>query len=294
MTKRMKKLSFLECWETIPPGQENFQSNKDIKLFVFLARIFEYYMQQVKQKQERLISADVAALKIFYSFYPEHPIKRMRAVLDIATWLEVIAPFDFSAGAVNHDKLTVAFPIFAKTLQKAFDFYQISGNWQGILDGMQAKNFMFSETIKKINQDWSFRWRYIDPYKDVEFYFYNGSKHKEVLMCLQNGMIMPKEWFGGFSLEDEQFKVAKRLSDQYWLFDLKTERCRYVHPRAEAGEAHSQYNLARDYLWRADLKQGKHWLEKAAVQGFPRAIKLLERINAPDFDIKRDKHKRFI
>jgi len=111
-------------------------------------------------------------------------------------------------------------------------------------------------------------------------------------MCLQNGMIMPKEWFGGLSLEGEQFKVAKRLSDQYWLFDLKTERCRYVHPRAEAGEAHSQYNLARDYLWRADLTQGRHWLEKAAAQGFPRAIKLLERINAPDFDIKRD--KRFI
>jgi len=98
--------------------------------------------------------------------------------------------------------------------------------------------------------------------------------------------------FDGFSLEDKQFKIALRQTDQYWQFDLKTERCRYLHPRAEAKEAHSPYNLARDYLWRADLTQGRHWLEKAVAQGLPRVIKLLERINAPDFDIKRD--KRFI
>jgi|GEM_PF-3047019 len=284
---RIRKLKQLRCWGSLAIDQEgNKKLNEDGELFVLLARVFEYYMQG------RLTTQDCTVLDLYYLFHSNGPEKQSRAVLDIAYWKELVAPFNFPAKATLKDKLAAALPIFAQSLKNAFDFNQITGNWQDIIDDMRAKNFVFSENIKKINQDWSFRWRYIDPWQGVEFYFYNWRKNKEVLMCKQHSSIMPRYWFVGFSLQDDTFKIALRLSDQYWLFDLKTERCRYVHPRAEAGEAHSQYNLARDYLWRADLTQGRHWLEKAAAQGFPRAIKLLERINAPDFDIKRD--KRFI
>ena len=54
-------------------------------------------------------------------------------------------------------------------------------------------------------------------------------------------------------------------------------------PRADSGDAHGQFDLAKMYIdgWIVDqdIEQARKWLERSAEQGFPRAIKLLQRMN---------------
>jgi len=282
MAKRIQKLGYLYCYEANAYAQDHpdFRWSGDGWIFAFLGRVFEYYMQG------KLVSPNHKVLHIKYFFDIPGPLRHID-LLDAAFWNEAIIPFNFSKMETVQEKLAAGLDIFEQTLEKAFAFYEISGSWQEIIQGMRDKNFLFSENIKKINRDWSFRWRYADPQKGVEFYFFNARENREVPMCRQRNSIFPRYWFPHFSLQDEKFKIALRLSDQYWSFDLKSERVRYVHPRAEAGQAHSQYNLGKEYLSGKNFPEAKRWLEKAAAQGFSRAASLLERINSPDFCIEK-------
>lgn len=70
----------------------------------------------------------------------------------------------------------------------------------------------------------------------------------------------------------------------YWSVDVTSHAVTFHYPRAEGGDPHGQYDLARMYIdgWLVEKNTdtAKEWLLKSAAQGFGRAIKLLEQIQS--------------
>lgn len=68
----------------------------------------------------------------------------------------------------------------------------------------------------------------------------------------------------------------------YWEFDLENDRVEFHKPKAEAGDAHAQYQLGRAFLGGEsgiyDLEKAVYWLRQSAAQGYKHAARLLARV----------------
>jgi len=84
--------------------------------------------------------------------------------------------------------------------------------------------------------------------------------------------------------DDRHVRLFHRNKRDYWHIDTHSGNAQFHFPRAEAGDAHGQYDLARMYLdgWivEQDNASAMRWLEKSAAQGFARAQTLLRRMDA--------------
>lgn len=69
---------------------------------------------------------------------------------------------------------------------------------------------------------------------------------------------------------------------EYWELNTEQRQVTFHYPRAESGDAHGQYDLAKMYLEgdlvEIDESKAIEWLQKSANQGFGRAKKLLEEL----------------
>jgi len=180
------------------------------------------------------------------------------------------------------DMLKKCFPFFYAGIKNAFDEFGIDGNHVEVSEYMKSCDFMFSERLKKINKEWSLRWRYE---KHLEYFFHNIKSNKELRFLKWNPYtIRHKDYLDKFYFDGNLFKITETKSDCYWVFDLQHKTVSYVSPRAEFGLAHNQYNLAVNYLndrvIPRDLNVAKELLEKAVAQGFKKAEPLLKKIYA--------------
>ncbi|WP_339436637.1 MULTISPECIES: tetratricopeptide repeat protein [unclassified Pseudomonas] len=87
-------------------------------------------------------------------------------------------------------------------------------------------------------------------------------------------------------VNDQTVRLFQANKRDYWEIDTTAGTVAFHFPRAEAGDAHGQFDLAKMYVdgWivEQDFEQAKTWLERSAAQGFSRAIKLLQRLNDGD------------
>ncbi|WP_338522072.1 SEL1-like repeat protein [Pseudomonas batumici] len=102
-----------------------------------------------------------------------------------------------------------------------------------------------------------------------------------ISLGLFESLLGPVEWVNDQTVR--LFQVNKR---DYWEIDTASQTVEFHFPRAESGEAHGQYDLAKMYIdgWivEQDFEQARRWLERSAAQGFSRAVKLLQRMSEGD------------
>lgn len=87
-------------------------------------------------------------------------------------------------------------------------------------------------------------------------------------------------------VNDQTVRLYQANKRDYWEIDTSSRKVVFHYPRADSGDAHGQFDLAKMYVdgWivEQDFEQARQWLERAAAQGFSRAIKLLQRMNDGD------------
>lgn len=87
-------------------------------------------------------------------------------------------------------------------------------------------------------------------------------------------------------VDDQTVRLYQANKRDFWELDTTTGNVAFHFPRAEAGDAHGQFDLAKMYIdgWivEQDFEQARTWLERSAAQGFSRAVKLLQRLNDGD------------
>jgi len=199
----------------------------------------------------------------------------------IAEYFEIMdEPFPTIDNRPHRDVLKEFFTHFYSGVKNSFSELGIDGNHSEIAEHMQSCDFVFSGNLKKINKDWSIRWRYE---KYLEYFFYNRRNNREIrFLKWMPCTIRHKDYLDKFILDENKFKITETRSDCYWIFNLQDESVSYISPRADAGLAHSQYNLAVSYLGDSviprDLNTAKDLLEKAADQGFKKAEVLLKKV----------------
>lgn len=100
-----------------------------------------------------------------------------------------------------------------------------------------------------------------------------------IALGLFETLLGPVQW-----VDDRQVRLFQRNKRDYWQIDTYSADARFHFPRAESGDAHGQYELARMYLdgWivEQDRALARHWLQQSAAQGLARAQKLLQRLDA--------------
>ena len=99
-----------------------------------------------------------------------------------------------------------------------------------------------------------------------------------IALGLFESLIGAVEW-----VDDQTVRLFQANKRDYWDIDVITQTVEFHFPRADSGDAHGQFDLAKMYIngWIVDqdIEQARKWLERSAEQGFPRAIKLLQRMN---------------
>ncbi len=87
-------------------------------------------------------------------------------------------------------------------------------------------------------------------------------------------------------VNDQTVRLFQANKRDYWEIDTSSREVRFHFPRAESGDAHGQFDLAKMYIdgWivEQDFEQAREWLERSAAQGFSRAAKLLQRMKDGD------------
>ncbi|UVM50338.1 SEL1-like repeat protein [Pseudomonas sp. B21-015] len=102
-----------------------------------------------------------------------------------------------------------------------------------------------------------------------------------VALGLFESLLGPVEW-----VDDQTVRLFQVNKRDYWEIDTTSQTVEFHFPRAESGDAHGQYDLAKMYIdgWivEQDFEQARRWLERSVAQGFSRAVKLLQRMNDGD------------
>lgn len=105
-----------------------------------------------------------------------------------------------------------------------------------------------------------------------------------ISLGLFESLLGPLEW-----LDDETVRLFHGNKRDYWDISVTTQTAKFHFPRAESGNAHGQYDLAKMYLdgWivEQDIAKAEEWLKKSATQNFPKAVKLLQRLEAGETDL---------
>jgi hypothetical protein len=87
-------------------------------------------------------------------------------------------------------------------------------------------------------------------------------------------------------VNDQTVRLFQANKRDYWEIDTGSREVTFHFPRAESGDPHGQFDLAKMYVdgWivEQDFEQARRWLERSAAQGFSRATKLLQRMNDGD------------
>ncbi|MCL1853876.1 MAG: SEL1-like repeat protein, partial [Peptococcaceae bacterium] len=91
--------------------------------------------------------------------------------------------------------------------------------------------------------------------------------------------------------DNDTVLLYQKNKRDYWEIDTEKDTVVFHYPRAEKGDPHGQYDYAKMYIdgWLVaqDFDMAVQWLKKSAAQGFGRAVKLLNRIQAGE-DIQAD------
>lgn len=84
-------------------------------------------------------------------------------------------------------------------------------------------------------------------------------------------------------VDDQTLRLFQVNQRDYWEIDTESRLVKFHFARAEAGDAHGQFDLAKMYIdgWivEQDLESALYWLKRSAAQGYTRATKLLQRIS---------------
>lgn len=84
-------------------------------------------------------------------------------------------------------------------------------------------------------------------------------------------------------VDDQTLRLFQGNQRDYWEIDTKSKLVKFHFARAEAGDGHGQFDLAKMYIngWivEQDMENARYWLERSAAQDYTRATKLLQRIS---------------
>jgi hypothetical protein len=90
-----------------------------------------------------------------------------------------------------------------------------------------------------------------------------------------------KSWFSKMFFEDNNIKINRSKSTDYWLFQNESKEITFHTVKAENEDAHAQFALAKIYLDGVLILPNQtlsnFWLEKAANQSFVQAKRFLEK-----------------
>ncbi|MFC6336098.1 hypothetical protein GIR22_00440 [Pseudomonas sp. CCM 7891] len=102
-----------------------------------------------------------------------------------------------------------------------------------------------------------------------------------IALGLFESLLGAVEW-----VNDQTVRLFLANKRDYWELDTTSKTVEFHFPRAESGDAHGQFDLAKMYVdgWivEQDFEQARQWLERSAAQGFSRAVRLLQRMNDGD------------
>lgn len=116
--------------------------------------------------------------------------------------------------------------------------------------------------------------------KDTPHEFFTATRIG-ISLGLFESLLGPVEW-----VNEKTVRLYQTNKRDYWEIDTSSREVIFHYPRAESNDAHGQFDLAKMYIdgWivEQDLEQARLWLERAAAQGFSRAVKLLQRMNNDD------------
>ncbi|MGC6368571.1 tetratricopeptide repeat protein [Pseudomonas sp. K2I15] len=102
-----------------------------------------------------------------------------------------------------------------------------------------------------------------------------------IALGLFESLLGAVEW-----INDQTVRLFQANKRDYWEIDTTTKTVGFHFPRAESGDAHGKFDLAKMYIdghiVEQDFEQARQWLERSAAQGFSRAVKLLQRMNDRD------------
>jgi TPR repeat protein len=84
-------------------------------------------------------------------------------------------------------------------------------------------------------------------------------------------------------VDDKALRLFQENKRDYWEIDIESKAVKFYFARAEVGDAHGQFDLAKMYIngWivEQDMESARLWLERSAAQGYTRATKVLQRIS---------------
>lgn len=112
--------------------------------------------------------------------------------------------------------------------------------------------------------------------KDTPHEFFTATRIG-ISLGLFESLLGPVEW-----VNEKTVRLYQTNKRDYWEIDTSSREVIFHYPRAESNDAHGQFDLAKMYIdgWivEQDFEQARLWLERAAAQGFSRAVKLLQRM----------------
>ncbi|AZF18689.1 hypothetical protein C4J92_5252 [Pseudomonas sp. R3-18-08] len=123
----------------------------------------------------------------------------------------------------------------------------------------------------------------VQGFKSIPHEFFTATRIG-ISLGLFESLLGAVEW-----VNDQTIRLYQTNKRDYWEIDTSSREVIFHYPRAESGDAHGQFDLAKMYVdgWivEQDFEKAREWLERAAAQGFSRAIKLLQRMNDGDENI---------
>ena len=255
-----------------------------------ISLIFEYFAcVAFKEIESDVLRKLMISLEYEDATAEKYTIKSIEP--SICAIIARVVPKDlFVSGLSSAEQFKRAFYLFKGVMDFAAEHFAFDKDALArVYAKIESRNFIFQEVFlskknKKCQVELSFELeRNISFYAEVK-----GEKSFKV--TLFSGRVTRIEWkyyFGKIKINGDDIIIEQAKTKNYWQLNLATGEVYYYFYRAETGDAHGQYDLAKMYeeghMVPKSIEKAKYWLEKAALQGYSRAVKALNRINEGNF-----------